>query len=396
MSTESAAARPSYDVDLYAESVIRAPYDHYRAIRDIAPAVWLPRNGLWAIARHADVRKALADHDKLISGKGVAANDKLNSMANNNLLASDPPLHDALRKVVAAPLTPAGLKRVRGRIMQSAGILVDRLVARRSFDGMRDLAQFLPLSIVSELVGMPEFGRENMLRWAAATFDMFGGENARTEEALPIIRQMRAYCEEEATRDRVRPDGWVAMLFDAADSGLVEHDRVPQLMRDYLGPSLDTTIFATGHLMHQLGRHPGQWEMLREDNSLIAGAINEAVRLESPIRGFTRYAAEDYDVDGTVIPEGERAIILYASANRDERRWEDPERFDITRVSIDHVGFGHGIHACAGAQLARLEIRALLTAMVEKVGRIEVGEPELQINNVLRGFMSLPMRFEAA
>ena len=283
-----------------------------------------------------------------------------------------------------------------GRIAETAEALVDRLVQRESFDGMRDLAQYLPVSIVSELVGMPEHGRENMLRWAAAVFDMLGGANARAEDALPVVVEMRQYTLNEATRDKVRPGGWVAMLYDAAEQGLIEQAQVQTLMRDYLGPSLDTTIFATGHLMHQLARHPEQWEMLREDPSLIPNAINEAVRLESPIRGFTRYVAQDHLVGDTLIPAGDRALMLYASANRDERRWENPETFDIRRVLTDHVGFGHGLHSCAGMQLARLEIRSILSAMTRKVARIEAGEPVLAMNNVLRGFERLPMRFMAA
>ena len=395
---EPAARRdaPRYGIDLYADEAIRTPYPHYRAIRDLGPAVWLPANELWAIGRHEDVRAGLAAHDVLISGNGVAANPTANAMANANLLASDPPLHNHLRKIVAAPVSPRGLQEMKPRIAASADALIERLIAGDGFDGMTDLAHFLPVSIVSELVGLPEAGRENMLTWAAATFDMLGGTNERQEMALPIVKEMRAYCEREATPDKVRPGGWVAMLYDAARDGLIETEKVPVLMRDYLGPSLDTTIFATGHLLHLLARHPDQWQTLRETPTLIPNAINEALRLESPIRGFTRLAARDYIVGDVTIPKGDRILLLYASANRDERKWKDPERFDIARNVTGHVAFGYGLHICVGMQLARLEIRSILEAMVEKVARIEAGEPELAMNNVLRGFSSLPMRFEEA
>lgn len=387
---------PHYGVDLYSDPVIRAPYAHYRAIRDLGPAVWLPENDLWALGRHADVRAGLAAHDVLVSGQGVAANPTANAMANANLLATDPPLHDHLRKIVGAPVSPRGLTEIKARISASADALVARLLKRDGFDGMTDLAHFLPLSIVSELVGLPEQGRENMLKWAAATFDMLGGANARQAAALPVVREMRAYCDREATPDKVRPGGWVALLYDAARAGLIETDKVPVLMRDYLGPSLDTTIFATGHLLHQLGQHPDQWQLLRETPRLIPNAINEALRLESPIRGFTRLAAETYRVGDITIPQGDRVLLLYASANRDERKWDAPERFDITRNVTGHLAFGHGVHVCVGMQLARLEIRSILEAMVDKVARIEVAPPELAMNNVLRGFAWLPMRFHAA
>jgi cytochrome P450 len=387
---------PVYDVDIYSDEVIQDPYPHYRRIRDLGAAVWLPANDLWAIGRHADVREGLADHENFRSGNGVSGNEAANRIAPGNLLASDPPLHDHLRRIVAAPLSPRALNAVKNRIEESAEALVERLINRRSFDGMTDLAQYLPVSIVSELVGLPEHGRENMLRWAGAVFDMLGGNNDRAADAMPVVMEMRSYTVNEATRDKVRPGGWVALLYDAADQGVIRPEQVQMLMRDYLGPSLDTTIFATGHLMYLFGRHPEQWQMVRSDPSLIPNAINEAVRLESPIRGFTRYAATDRQIGDTLIPAGDRALMLYASANRDERRWDQPEKFDVKRMLTDHVGFGHGIHSCAGMQLARLEIRSIVTAMTKRVKTIEVGQPTLAVNNVLRGYERLPMTLTPA
>ncbi|WP_306007011.1 cytochrome P450 [Aquicoccus porphyridii] len=385
-----------YDVDLYSDDAILNPYDHYREIRERGPAVWLPRHNLWAIGRHADVRAALAANDVLISGRGVAANGKVNEIANNNILATDEPTHGELRKVIAAPVMPRGLAAVKERIVTTAQEMVAGLVERDGFDGMRDLAQILPLTVVSELLGLPESGRQNMLRWAAASFDALGGANERRDAAFPTILELREFCNNGATRAAVKPGSWVAGLYDAADAGLIDPDLVPQFTRDYIAPSLDTTIFATGHLMYHLGQNPDQWDALRAKPRLIANAINEAVRIEAPIRGFTRYVVEDYDVDGTVIPKGDRVIVLFASANRDERRWDTPEKFDVHRVVTDHVGFGHGVHQCMGMQLARLEMRSILEAMIDHVARIETGEPVFEINSVLRGYRELPMRFISA
>ena len=385
--------RPTLDTDLYADDILRDPYPVYQKIRDMAPAVWLPKNDLWAIGRFDDAVAALAANDILISSKGVAANPRLNAITTPNILMTDAPAHRPLRKVISHPVMPSGLAEVKPRIEETARQMIEALVQREEFDGMTDLAQILPLTIVSELLGLPEFGRQNMLKWAAATFDALGGDNERTAQAFPTILELRAFCADEVRRDTVRPGSWVARLFEAVDEGSIDPSLVPMFTRDYIAPSLDTTIFATGHLMHQLGNAPDQWEKLRANPAMIPNAINEAVRLESPIRGFTRYANENYDVDGVTIPKGERVLILYASANRDERRWTDPGTFDVERKVSDHVGFGHGIHICMGAQLARLEMRSILQVMVEKVARIEVGEPEFELNNVLRGFRSLPMKF---
>ena len=386
--------RPTYDVDLYSNEVVVNPYPHYRAIRDLGEAVWLEQHSMWAIGRHLDARNALSAHNIFISGKGVAANNLSNGNSPGNLLASDPPLHTHLRKVVSKPLHPKALARIKPRIEASAGSLIDRLLARKSFDGILDLAQFLPISIVSEMVGLPDAGRRNMLEYAAAVFDLFGVDNTRTEAALPIVIKMRKYLSEQATRDKVLPEGWIAGLYDAVDLGLIKQEQVQTLMRDYLGPSLDTTIFAIGHLLHLFGQYPDQWKLLRQEPNRVGNAINEAIRLESPIRGFTRVLSQDYTIGGIKLFTGDRVLILYASANRDERRWDEPEKFDICRVLTDHVGFGYGIHQCVGMQLARLEMGSVLTAMIARVSKIKIlGAPVYAKNNVLRGLETLPIKF---
>ena len=382
---------PQYDVDLYGDEAIADPYGHYRAIRDAGPAVWLPRNGLWAVGRFADVRAVLRDHRTFSSARGVAANAEVNDTAVGTTVTSDPPEHTAMRGVVRTPLVPAALEAIALRIQAEADALIDRLVARGSFDAVADLARHLPLTIVSDLVGLPADGRASMLRWASATFDALGPMNARGRAALPDVLELRAYCQRPDTIDGLRPDGWAAALWKAAERGELPADKCPVMMRDYISPSLDTTILATASLIRLLAIHPEQWERVRADPALIPAAINEAVRLESPIRGFTRHVTQDCAIGGTPIPAGARVLVLYASANRDERKWSDPERFDVTRDVRDHVGFGFGIHVCVGMHLARLEMTALLTALARRVTRIEAGPPVWTVNNVLHGLDSLPV-----
>ncbi len=378
---------PEYDIDLYSDAVLHDPYPHYQALRDAGAAVWLPQHRLWALSRFADVRAALRNYQVFSSAEGVAANDAVNTLSRGNTLASDPPLHDRLRKVVVAPLVPPALVAIRPRIEAEAEALVERLVARGTFDAVTDFAQILPLNIVSDLVGLPDDGRGQMLRWAAATFDALGTMNARGQAAQGRIMEMREYIATQS--DRLKPDGWARRIYDAADRGEIEPERCPALMRDYLGPSLDTTIFATAALVLLFAQNPDQWDRLRADPVLLPNAINEAVRLESPVRGFTRYVTEDHMVGDVTLPAGSRALLLFASANRDERRWDDPTRFDIGRKVTDHLGFGHGTHACAGMHLARLEMQALFAALLPRVRRFEAGTPVYELNNVLRGLRSL-------
>lgn len=386
------AAIPSCDVDLYSDEVLAAPYPHYRALRDAGPVVWLPRNGLYAIARYKDVRESLRAHQLFSSAEGVAANDAANQGSKGTTIASDPPDHTAMRQVIGAPMLPSQLALIRPRIEEMAGALVERLVAQREFDAVTDLAQHIPVNIVSELVGLPEQGRQNMLKWAAATFDMLGAANDRCAAAQDSIREMRSYVINEATRDKIRPGSWISKIYEASDRGLFPESRCPVLMRDYLGPALDTTIFAMANIIWLFGRFPEQWDLVRADPGLIPNALNEAVRLESPIRGFTRQLTADHDIEDVRILAGARVALFYASANRDERKWEAPEAFDVRRKVNDHVGYGHGVHTCAGMHLARLEIHSVLAALVTRVERFEIGAAVPAINNLLRGFSSVRVR----
>lgn len=390
---------PATEIDLYEDAQIRDPYAAYATFRDTGPVVHMRSHNLYVISRLADIRKAALDHRVFSSAKGIAANDMVNGAASNSdirtTIASDPPYHTRLRQIVGAPLQPAAVRELEPRIQAAADALVDRLVEQGSFDGATDFARHLPLLIVSRLVGLPEEGRQNMLEWAAATFNVLGPMNQRAQTALPKFMEMLGYINSKAQASMVANGSWAARIYDKVDEGVISMPQAATLLVDYLGPSLDTTIFATGHLLHLLGTHPEQWDRLRDDPGLVRNAVEECVRLESPIRGFTRSVTEETEVGGITVPTGARVLLLYASGNRDERRWDQPDKFDVTRDTGGHLGFGAGRHACAGMHLARLEIVSLMTAFVQRVRRFEVGQSTPAMNNVLRGIGSLPVTIAA-
>lgn len=381
---------PSYPVDFYSDELVLDPHVHYRAIRDLGPAVYLPRNDLWAICRYQDVRSALRADEAFISGKGVSANQYMNNDRQVATLVSDGDRHLLYRKLVMRPITAPEMRGLRDRILETAESLIDELLQRRSFDGMTDLAQIIPVSIVSRLVGLPERGRENMLKWAAGTFDTLGSLNPRGRAGIPAVQESFRYAA-SLGKDDVDPAGWARRLFQAADDGVIDVSVVPGLLQDYIAPSLDTAIFAIGHMLYLLGNHPEQWQAIRADPRLVPSAINEALRYDAPLRSFTRYVTRDFDVGGQIVPQGSRVIVSFSSANRDERKYPDPDKFDIFRNASDHFGFGHGVHTCLGVHLARLELGTLFDVMARRVERIVVGEPTLLLNNILRGYTSLPV-----
>jgi cytochrome P450 len=387
---------PTSDVDLFGDEALAEPYDHYRTLRDLGPVVWLERHDVYAVPRYADVRATLADAGTFCSGQGVGLNDFINHAGRGTTLMSDGAAHDRQREVIGRPLAPKALAELSPDVQVLADDLVDRLVAQGSFDAVGDLAEVIPVTWVPDLLGWPADGRDQLLTWAAANFDALGPPNARTEAAGPGLMAMVGYAQQVASRRDLPPGSMAAGVLAAAARGDIEPAQCPALLVDYLAPSLDTTISAIGNAIWLFATHPDQWDRLRREPERVKNAFNEVLRLESPISCFTRVATEPTEVGGTAVPEGARLLMMYASANRDERRWERADDFDIGREAAGQLGFGHGVHACAGMGLARLEGAAVLSALAARVERIELGTPVRKLNNLIRAFGSLPVTVHPA
>lgn len=257
---------------------------------------------------------------------------------------------------------------------------------------MRDIAHYLPETVVTDLVGLPEDGREAMLDWAAAAFDLLGVQNDRGKKAVETIKDLRVWMETRARSEFLKPGSWTRRIMQMAEDGVIEDWKAHGLLSDYISPSLDTTISATGQLLYQLARNPAQWRLLEDNPALIPNAVNEAVRLSGAVRCMTRTALEDACVAGVNIPNGARVMVLFGCANRDEAQFENADKFDVTRAGLSHVGFGHGIHMCVGMHLAALEMQELLNTLLARIERVEVEEPTIALNNTIYKFEKLPLR----
>lgn len=392
MSTASSA--PVLGVDLYDAAAVRDSRELFGRIRDAGPAVWLPKHRMYAIGRFDDVRAALRDDDVFRSGTGVAANPMTNFFIRGTTLASDGETHDSRRKVLMRSLGHQALATVEERIDAGAERVVDRLLGAGWFEATKDFASYLPLSVVADLVGVRADGNR-LLRWAAASFNSLGPLNGRGLRAGPTGLGLLLFAQALSAR-RVAPGSWAASVFEARSNGEISNAEAKSLVIDFVAPSLDTTILASTHLLWVLARNPDAWQQIREAPELVGRAVVENVRLEAPIRGFTRRLASDHEVDGVTLPAGARAALLFAAANLDERQFADPELFDLNRASTVQLGWGNGPHTCVGIHLAKLEMQALLNAMVPRVARVEVGAPERLVNNTLQGISRLPARFVSA
>lgn len=376
---------PASDVDLYTESARTDPYEIYAELRALGPVVHLSRYDLYALPRYDEVRAALMDWQTFSSARGVFVDPDVNAQLEGITLCSDPPEHTAMRSVLGRPLRPDRMRQVTPRIEAEADQVVERVVGRGRFEVVTELAEYLPMTVVSDLVGLPDHGREKMLEWAAAIWNTQGPADDRAAAAGPAVEEFMAFAMNDAVPGKIDPDGWAAQLYEAADRGEIPHDKCPVMMLDYVTPSLDTTILAIANAVALFARNPDQWDLLREDRSLIPHAINESLRLESPVPQFSRVLTEDHEIGGVPLAAGSRVALLYASANRDERHYPNPTRFDMTRRPSDHLAFGRGEHVCVGMHLARLEMSALLERLADRVARFEILEHRPVINNGLRG-----------
>ncbi len=222
---------------------------------------------------------------------------------------------------------------------------------------------------------------------------MMGDPRDRLPSAVKNLSELRAFLDDPGMLAALSPDGWANRATKLAIEAGFERDRAVSLMRDYIAPSLDTTISAISYGVMRFAQAPDQWAKLRADRSLTKNAVEEMVRLNTPIKSLSRYVASEVEVGGVVLPEGSRVMMVFGAANRDSARFENPDAFDIERNTKGHMGFGHGVHACLGMHLARLEMTLLFDALADRIERFEqTGEPVPAANSSIYSLERLPLR----
>ena len=386
---------PSDPVNLYDDAVIRDPWPHYARLRDLGPVVWMETLGNYAFTQYDTVRNGLRDHETHISSLGAAADDFGCTHQRGNTVASDAPRHTTLRDTISPPLLRDSVETLRPQIQNIADDIVANCMQKGSFEAITDLAQPLPLMLVRDLVGLPDFGRENMLKWASAAFDMQGIQNARGQAARPVIAEMKEFITRDVTPDTLKPGSWSHRITELAARGEIDPEIVPFAIRDYINPSLDTTISAIGHFIFHAGSNPDTWQKLKDDPSLALNAAHEAIRIGTPIRSFSRHTSKPVEIAGHQLPKGARVMMLYSSANRDETIFPQADEFDIERRNARrHLAFGAGVHMCAGMHLALLEIECLILAMTQQMPAVTVGTPTIAMNNSICAFAELPVHIQ--
>src|SRR3954463_928629 len=391
---------PSLDVDPFSIEFFDDMHTIHQVLREAGPVVWLPKRGISGVARYAAGQGGLHATPAFCSGRGVGLSDFAKEKAwrpQSIILEADPPAHTRTRAVLNQVLSATATKPLRAHFTALAEAKVDELLSRGSFDAITDLAEAYPLSVFPDALGLQQEGREHLLPYASLVFNAFGPPNQLRQEAIERSAPHQAYVAEQCQRDNLAPGGFGACIHARADAGEITHEEAPLLVRSLLSAGLDTTVYGIGAAVYCLARFPEQLAKLRSDPTLARNAFEEAVRFESPVQTFFRTTTRDVDVSGFMVPEGEKVLMFLASANRDPRRWDDPERYDITRRTSGHVGFGSGIHMCVGQLVARLEGETFLAALARKVSAIEISGPlKRRYNNTLRGLDTLPITITPA
>lgn len=395
MTTIASANLPTLELDPFDPAFLADPFSAHPVLRDAGPVVFLPKIGCFAMARHAEVQAALKDWEAFISGRGVGQTDFLKETPwrpPSLLLEADPPLHDRTRGLMNRVASLGALREVMPRWQAKADALVSQLAGTGSFDAIPALAEAFPLSVFPDLIGLREEGRENLIPYATVAFNAFGPRNALLAETMAAARDATEWVAQSCKRELLRPGGWGMQVYEAADRSECSHDEAERLVRSFLTAGVDTTVNGIATLLHAFAEFPGQWAKLRADPKLVKKAVEESLRWGGTVQTFFRTTSRDVLIGGHIIPEGQKVLLFLAAANRDPRKWEDADRFEITRVASGHVGFGFGIHQCLGQMVARMEAEAVTNALLANVGEIRATGPvRRRLNNTLHAIGELPI-----
>ncbi|MCB2065692.1 MAG: cytochrome P450 [Erythrobacter sp.] len=391
---------PALAIDPFDEGFLADPHAHHSALRDAGPVVWLDAIGCYGMARFAEVQPALKDWQTYISGRGVGLADFAREepwRPPSLLLETDPPLHDRTRGLMNKVASLASLREAMPAWRARAAELVEECVARGRIEAVDALAEAFPLRVFPELIGLREDGHENLIPYGTIAFNGFGPQNRLLRESMANAAAATAWVNDSCQRARLKPGGWGMAVYEAADRGECSEEEAYRLVRSFLTAGVDTTVNGIANLVHAFACFPAEWDKLRADRSLAKRAIEESLRWGGVVQTFFRTTSRDVDIAGGTIPEGSKVLLFLAAANRDPRKWDNPDRFDISRNAGGHVGFGFGIHQCLGQMVARLEMEAVLDALIPRVAAIRAtGPAQIRLNNTLHALASVPVELVPA
>lgn len=391
------------------------PYPAYARLRNEAPVCFVEADDVWAVSRFDDVTAVLRDPATFSSAAmrdfmtGGAARrhrarnpwaDRASMLFGNSrvVLAADPPDHTVLRRLLSRSFTPRAIEERRPMVERICAHLLDDLLAGAEsgpVDFVPTVSWPLPVLVIAEMLGVPRDRLDDFKRWSDGIVDLVSGVGESVMHPTALA-ELVVYMGQLLAERRAQPPGedLVGLLLQSEGDGgnTLTPIEIASFCMLLLVAGNETTTSLLGNVLAALLANPDQFDRLRAEPHLLRSCLEESLRYDSPFQGLYRTTTRDATVAEAHLPAGAVLLVLFASANRDERHYPDPDRFDVARNPLDHVGFGAGIHLCLGAALARLEAEVVLGALLERTERIEAAGPTVRVpSHILRSVASLPV-----
>lgn len=367
------------EFDPLSEEFFERPYEVYRWLREEAPAYHNERIGFWALSRYDDCVEAHRDVATYTSTRGLTLAQLTSADfadvvdMTKSMIMMDPPMHDRMRKLVNRAFTPRRIAEWEPVVAKVITGLLDPLAGAGSFDAVVDFSGPFPVEVISEIVGIPAGDRQQIRHWTDAMLELEVGNPFPTAAGIDAAIAIDGYMRELVADKRLHPsDDMIGHLIEAEverEDGTVERLddlEVARFLGLLAGAGAETVTKLVGNGVMTFAEHPDQLARLQADPSLAGSAVEELLRWRAPSQYQGRYALRDREWHGVTIPAGSPLLIVTGAANRDPRAYEEPDRFDITREGPLGISFGHGIHYCIGAHLARLEGRVAFTELYRR------------------------------
>jgi cytochrome P450 family 142 subfamily A polypeptide 1 len=372
------------------------PFPAFAWMRDNAPAYFDEEAGVWGITRYADVKEISKDPDTYSNAGGI----RPDSGALPMMIDTDAPEHVRRRRLVSEGFTPRRIRESEPGIRAVCDDIIDRVCETGSADFVRDIAAPLPMVVIGDRLGVAPEDRDDLLRWSDDMLKALGSPDpGLMDNAAAAAIEYASYV--TAVMEQRRKDGSSDDLIGTLVHAEIDGDRLDDQSLVYESLLIliggdETTRHVISGGMYELLRHPDQMEALRADRSLMTTAVEEMLRWVTPIKNMARTMTKDVELHGETLSEGQKLLLLYPSANRDERVFDNPDQFDITRSPNDHLAFGFGAHFCLGNRLARMELHVMFDRLLDRLPDLALvadAEPPRREANFVSGYETMPVAF---